>query len=868
MLKTDTMGDGGNVSATRTGGIVGLLLALVAAQAWALPPEPRGDPRFWDAYHVGLVGLREARFDEATRSLTSALQFTPGDGRALLARGVAHAVTGRLAEAHADLSQARLDVVVDGRPKPSREPRLWLAALSALGYQPPGSRELFFGVPGHLVQGGDDYPTDYASCVIYEFARPTGGPAIAGADRKAARWFANRALAAEELCTRNFRWARSLVGQNQLAAAREVIDLARTRYAFEPDMAALSGDIWLKTGRPLSARRDYTLALTYDTTHRAAAAGRDHAIAMIGSDAGDPAALLASLDQQARGGASIEQLIPGALQLHRTMAARRVRYDELYQRRIAQCEDAWRADDAQVEARVDLAEYLLQESDNRGGTVEPRRGRVPFRYQHSKALELSRALHAADQALKRDPRHARAMVVKALILRELGRDRQADELVSAAVAAVGPSNARAVQLLAEYRVAQAQSMLMQAAMLRTPTFSTSTRTEHRHDGVWEVTTTTRYDPSSADLANAAALEQRAAQLMAEARATMEAAIRLTRGTHDGLLLESAYENFIGSRDKALALLRQAVAEHPDSLRAHDRLIEYLRLLGRRDEMIDQQAVSWQRFETTAAPLLGRVWDKVHQSGWHALMSDLNRARQLDPADARATAYLAMALANTGQRDQARAMATLTIALELARLALDEQGEAKRWTRQAGDFALAMKMHGLLADGSARRGDTADALAHHVAAATLAQRFPPQGAATMMWGAMMPDASAPPIPVPVPPNGATLASEALFGAGQALKAAGRDDEAQRYFLAATAWTGHPNLDTPNIGSGRPGDSNFVGRSGTASAEALVELAKADLAAGRFQQGMDRLQQATQLNPTRETRQQINALMLRYKDHMGR
>jgi Flp pilus assembly protein TadD len=885
-----------------------LLVTIAATSTPAAPPAPRGDSQFWDDYWQGLVSMRKERWAEAAEAFSRATQRMPADGRPLLARGVVRAITGDFNPAREDLTRARLK---------SREPKLWEYAVEAMSGTSAAGRgipiphslrksgqptSVFGGVPGHMIQGRDDYTTAFASAVIYEFAmpyraareagKPLDSPELIAARTKVGRWFANRMLAAAELTSRNFNEAKQLAQRGQFEEARELLDIARSVYPFDADMAVASGDIWLKVGRPATARRDYTLAATFVTNLAAAYAGRAEAAAVLGDartaradlahaaryggglppglkerveallagrriDA-DPAALLAELDRAADGGASVEKLAPIAERLHRAAAGKRVRYDELYQETVRRLEDAIRVDRSAVAPRVELAQYLHDEADLRGEEVEPRRGLNPFRWQYTKAMELHRALHYANQALGIDPGHVPAMVTKAYVLTAANRGTEAERLIGQAMKLAGTGNADATRLLAMYRKRQIGGMLRSASALRTPTITSTTHTENRSDGVHRITTTIRRDPSDADLARAAELERQARALIQETRRLMESAVAATRGTLDGLMLESAFEDWFGSRDKALALLEQAVKAHPAALKAHDALIDYLRHLGKQDAAIRQEAVSWQLFETTCAPLLRLTWKNVRQLGWPAMVKDLERARQLNPTDARATAYLAIARQDARDGKAAVALLKVGAALERARLSLDDQGAAAKWPRPADDLANAMQLHQDLAQALQAAGRSDEALAHFVASGDLALRYPPDGVAALMFVAMRPDANAPEVPVPAPVNGATLASRAHLGAAKALQAVGRAAEARKYLEAAVRHVRPHDSRVPNVGTSR-GDTNFGGFAEGAAVTAFIELAKADIAEKRYQNAFKKLQNATEAKPTREESQQINELI---------
>jgi tetratricopeptide (TPR) repeat protein len=130
----------------------------------------------------------------------------------------------------------------------------------------------------------------------------------------------------------------------------------------------------------------------------------------------------------------------------------------------------------------------------------------------------------------------------------------------------------------------------------------------------------------------------------------------------------------------------------------------------------------------------------------------------------------------------------------------------------------------------------------------------------MFAAMRPDPDSPAIPAPAPTNGSSLAAEVYVAAGRALEASGNQREAQRYFESAAALARQHDNMTPNVGNAR-GDTNFGGFATGASAEALIKLAKDDIANRNYKAAIDKLQSATQAKPTAEQRSEINQLLLK-------
>lgn len=879
-----------------------LSVGLLGAAVHAEPPAPKGDPAFWSDEHQGLMAMRNADYPAAIKAFGEALKRTP-DPNVHLQRGVAYALQGDFDAAYEDLDRARI-------PN-SREPELWKTCIWAMSGKPPAAvagnrgQDWFSGIPGHLVQGGKDYDTAYASCVAYELAtqyehaREARGdlhaPAIVAATHKAGRWFANRNLATAPMASFSLQSARQLLEKNQLPEALEAAGLARTIFPFDGDIRFVSAEIYRRLGRPETARVEYTIALTMATDSAAAYRGRALAAAAEGdrhraeadlasaakfdpnpsadisqsvrtllshaSVTDTPANLLGKLDAAAAAGDPADKLLPVAMELQKASAATRLRYDEIYQDRLHQLEDAMRASPQNADAYVAVAGYILDELSNRGEEVEPRRAMQPYRYQYSQAMEVSRAMFALNKALNIDPHNVEALVRMAYANDAIGQSDKAAAYIQQVMQLVGTANADAVRLLAEYRARQAGRLFAQAQSLRTPTFTSSSHTENRSDGVYLVTVTTRHDPSGYDLQQADACEQQAKQVIAQAKSLMEQAMKQNPDTVDGLLLRASYENWFATPEQALATLRKAAEKFPASLKAQDALVDYLQVHLMADDAIDQRMVASKLYQTTAGPLLERVWRKIHDTGWEPLVDDLKRARQADPADARSTAYLAFAQSDAKQDAQSAASLRVATALEVARLQFDEQGAGAQLPRDAGDFALPIRLLDLSAVRAAKSNQLDKALDDCRTAAGFGQRFAPGGNGEMMYGAMIPDPHADPFPAPAPVNGATLAATANVDAGEMLKRLGRLPDAMAYFRAAAmlAQATRP-AGAPKVGNAR-GDTNFSDEaSGPAVVTAFIEIAQWHIDHGDDKAAAAALQAAGECHPDRSQTEQLNRMMM--------
>ena len=133
---------------------------------------------------------------------------------------------------------------------------------SALDNKGRGGQGWFGGAPGHVIQGRDDYPTDYASFVYYEMATPYSKgvtPAVRQAIRQAGAWFANRAATRGDLAPVHLARARELYAQGRYAAVLD--SLAFVRGVYREGGVHLRGRSWLEPA-VASARRERTIGLS------------------------------------------------------------------------------------------------------------------------------------------------------------------------------------------------------------------------------------------------------------------------------------------------------------------------------------------------------------------------------------------------------------------------------------------------------------------------------------------------------------------------------------------------------------------------------------------------------------------------------
>ncbi len=878
---------------TRRWALAALLVASTLGRAAAAQSSAAGATPALVAYLEGLDALKAGRAADAASAFSRALESQGDDPTFVLARGVAETLAQSFPQALTDLERAgKLGLR-------GREAELWTYVAEAMSGQVGpdhtlggGPRSLrderpgLVSIPGHMAQGREDYPTDYATYVIYDLAMPyqqlrlppdMGGegdaspnqrPEIREAMRRAGAWFANLKSSRADLAPAHLARGRALHDQKRFVEALDELTHARDAYPGDADVRYLIGDSWLELGRPATARRELTIALTRRTDFAAAYLSRALAAARLGDDAraqadlataskldddasdaakstiraeltrhradGDPSALAAELDSAARGSPTERDLVERASRLIAADARRRLRYDEGYQDGLRQREDAVRGEPKSADARVELARYLVAESDNRGEAVEPRRAVETYRWQLSRAEELEHAVRVLDEALALKPDHPRALIWKAIALDGLNRGDEAEALAEKGVA-LAHDDPQALGLAARFRARRANRASAEAASLRQERCSSSSHDETRSDGVYRVTQTTCYPPSAADTARADQLDALAQRLRQSARAALEKAVGVTKGTEQALL-KVDLELWFGDPGKAIGILEQAVAADPRSLEAQEALADLYAKSGQRDKAEEQLSIARQLVHTTAAPLLRLGWQRIERTAWQGASDVLGRARVIDPTDPRVPMYQAVAFEAQSRAADAMGAYRAAAALAAARVAVDDLASASdaNSKRTPEELSALITARSRLAALLAGAGKNDAALALHQANGVDARQIARAELLDFTYGAMLPNPKARPGDSPPQPLvAAALVADAHRGAARARDALGRSDDAAREYEAVMALATLLGADDPNrprIGTAHEPPRNTREHGGDAVPEASRWLAKRALATG--------------------------------------
>jgi len=831
-------------------------------------------------YLDGLEAMREGSSQEAVSAFSAALEIQGDEPRYVLARGISRTLDQEVDLAVQDLQRFQR---LGGT---GREAELWLYAVDAMtgvvvddshgiptmrSLQQPGEPgNSFSGIPGQMLQGGADYPTDYASYVFYDMATPYGQARSAGllarndqvsaAMKEAGRRSAELKMISPDLVPFHLTRARNLFESGNYREALAYAELVRVNFPGDSEVAHLAAQSWLELGRPATARRIFTIALTGRTGFAEAYLGRAASAARLGDgkramadleiaeelDAdsarrmrdtietelarnrveGPVEKLLTDLEQSARSDAPMDTLIDQAVSVHRAMAPTRLRYDEWYQDRLRVLEAAVLDQPRNPDRRVALAQHIAGESNLRGlfektgpGLVGPVSG-SPGSYIPDYPAVADEINLRAERVEPGSP--LRSYRWQESEARETGI--ALDYLDQAIALDPGHGNAiisraaiidRKLQMILDTSNDQYLGEWRDGA---SPTVSAD-----------QARSVAAIDPDLAALVSWSFTPASLA-LGPSSSAVSSETLDATRGTYLGHLIQ-AY-NYYVDEDPASAeeSLEKALELDPERLDAQEQLVALFVLLGDSDRASSTlvNAVN-TRYQTTAAVVLDHAAEQISSTAWQGAKLSLVEARALDPTDARTPAYLAVAHLGEGRLAEAEAAFRTAIALEEARLRLDDLPvvSGNTLTRDSADFGLVMQLRLMLGRLYADSIRSTEALAQYRSITSYLPRFGPDWQSRKLFAAMLPDPTAPQNLRPTPPSGATLIAAAHFGAGQLLAITGRGQEGLEEFRAAVALG--PTGDVPDVGGAAP--TNFAGHAQTPAGDALVELARAAMDSGQ-------------------------------------
>jgi Flp pilus assembly protein TadD len=850
-----------------------------------------------------LNSLEAGNYAQAAQILDRANVRATADARSLLTLGVSLVLAERYEDSIEPLERAIMLKRLD-------EADLWLYASErisgivterhAYSIRPRGQPLQLSGTPRFQ---SPEYPSDYATFVYYEMPREPITARLDPSSANTALIQSTRREAARRFVALRFKdpdLAR-LARQSSTPLAQEtnypqrMTRLLQTMDLTDPTWLNEFGVLNLNLGRYVSARRASTLLLNDQPTNASALLRRAWSAARMGDStrtradlesaaridpastaklrpkieadlaairpSGSVSSLLAALNEAARQGLPLKDLIARARNLHLAWASQRIIYEERYSSDRASFESSLRSQPSSADVRANYARYLINEADinRRGYSLEPRPVIEALRIGFNAPRELARAQTLIDQALTLNANHVRSLLLKAIILDRLGRFAEGKPFVDRAMR-LAPNDPEALRLRSEYLWSANNDALNAASNLRTPTIE-GVRTYDQ--GNYRVTETTYRDPSNYDRSRADSLDQSATELRAGARAAQEAAIRASAGTPEGFILLAEQQSVNKRFAEARSTLTQGLAKFPRSLLIHEAFVRFAKRTRDLDLEDDEQSAALNLLESTAAPKLRKAWRAILRTDWPTANAALDEATLLYPTDARTFAYCAILLEQLNQRPQAARYWLTALAVEEALLSFDDSPSSSGVSRSPSSLGLVLALR-LRIIGNAKDSPLAEEIARDATAH--ASRIQPGDRSMLLWRALFPDPTIEESPgrdkqgrFRWAPNAATMAAAAQVAYGRALSAAGNPASARTQFEAALVW-GQSQGNFVASSAAAPPERDF--NNGVAIgpiSEAYLEMAKIAIAQKDINTALNFINKASGSKPNEEVRQEIDKLV---------
>lgn len=503
------------------------------------------------------------------------------------------------------------------------------------------------------------------------------------------------------------------------------------------------------------------------------------------------AALWDALGVRARSDTAFEDLVLDALKLRRSVDAKRKRWDETYQDRLHELCAAARAKPGDAERLADVAEFLRENNDVQGLTVEENGAARWFRRQtnDTKKWEIDLAFAVAGEGLAADNRNARCWAVKCHIL--LHNYNKAEEAEQAGLAAVQcdrklPDGHVALSdVYHEYAVRQRE----QAAVLRMGRTGTRTVEVVNQYGqhVRNDTETYHIPPTAEELARAAELERQAALNDKREQTCLNNALAASKDTKEEPYYQALLYYLRKDYANARPWLEKAVQRDPANPKTHLHLSYCLQALGLEDEHHEAFARAINLQETSAEVWLKLAWTRLERNAWDGARKALARARPLDPSDARVWAYCGT-LAEFGSKDPAEAASCYRAALAQEESRARSNGTTYAAAKDGSppldpqDIGLSAALRLKLAR-LAYRDNPAKAAAYYLDTAENEKRLSDWSLTGQVFSAMLPYPDRPDKQKPGGPTLVALLKNNRTFLGQALLNAGRGAEAARHIAEA-------------------------------------------------------------------------------------
>ncbi|MEK7865604.1 MAG: tetratricopeptide repeat protein [Planctomycetota bacterium] len=636
----------------------------------------------------GIDAIERGQYDAAVVALSAAIQAEPENADFYTARGVAYALSERVAEARKDLERS-----LKLRPQHD-ETRMWMASVVAMA--------------GGFGMDTQHYPFathDPYESFVRNWTKEYGWPAWEASQGKVsdrakgqraaalakfpeiARQFASRRKAQPEMGRALLDRANALCTQGKYAEALQSILPVLERYPEDADVVYVHANALLGVGAPEGAREEYTRVLTWNVNHANAYLGRALAAATLGDDARAKSDLeaaarldsnatdayrpnvdraLAAVSRDGRTNAELftelggkgqsewDDLVAAASKVRSAVAARRRVWAETYQDRLRELTWARTASPHDPSRMAELGDFLQKNADVLGERVEPRGSYRTYRYTNDgvRARELALAGQLLDKALSIDPDHVRALAARAALDIRFGLWGDAETRLRRAID-LGGDIPEVLSLFAE--VLEHAAVMKQAAASDLRSVDTWSTWEYIY---W------RY-PSQAELDQAEEYERQAQKLLEYAVKVIEAALAKCEGTAQGCYLKGLLLWRTGDAAGAKQALIESIRLAPESFDAHKLLATVHSQLGEHAEGLRERMVSTNLIETSAAPYLAAVWAQVRTTRWDGARKTLDAAAAFDPTDPRIAAYFGVVALSEGKHADATGWFRVALALDEA-----------------------------------------------------------------------------------------------------------------------------------------------------------------------------------------------------------
>ncbi|MCC6547878.1 tetratricopeptide repeat protein [Candidatus Sumerlaeota bacterium] len=758
------------------------------------------------AYVDGLNHMQAAEWKQAVASFDQALQADSENAAYFTARGVAKT----LAE---DFPAAQKDFDRSLRLRPNdKETRMWQAVAERLSN--------WYAMVETGVLYDDNCPREYSIFIFNDLVISYHKPGVDdGSDKRsrekfprAGAWFADLAFSRANVTPALFDIARKQMEGGQYEAALRTVQRLLALSPENSDALRLEGWVRLGYGDAATARASFTRVLTGLTRDGDAYAGRAIARARIGDVKGaeedlqlaranksrraDEAAkaiadakaapmpsradAVGGLRSAIEAGAPWEDLVAKSLAVRRVMNNERRRYDQWYQTRVRVLEAAMADKPANPDRRIDLAQFLYDNSDVRGEQVEPRSGWRGYRYQTdaTKAAEIQRSETIVDEVLAKDAGFLRALGLKVRLRLYYGQNADAAQYYDRMIK-LGANDAGSTVVYAEMLDAMAWQKSGEAANLRAKdgnvTFS----------GDWMITTYLT-DEGWRQVREKEAMADQFSKLSAETLAKAAAALK---GTPRGSYYQAKVFLRGGNLEGARAALEDAIKADPEMVTAYDLLASTYSRMGDARKSFELRVAAWNKQETSAGLLLPGARQDIVGTHFKDARALLDWALTIDPADARIYTYYGVSFLEDEKKDLANNWLRAALAMEEARARQQgtSYGPEGKDTHTIEDFGLSMAVRQRMIESLKAAGAAPDERLN-LARANLSyeKRVAPADWTKPVYSAMIPslteEVNGPP---PQVPEGIVRLAMPHVSAGDALFDTGKFAEAEAEYKAMFA-----------------------------------------------------------------------------------